>query len=119
MWFILGTLLVFVVSIKLASVLAVGLMMLHFRIKRDVQKMTLDKWNAYFEKIGPKGIFRRILAYYWLVLTLLALINMESFWNGSLAYAIALLIGGAIYLFFKYLSRKSDFQKIMNKNFRS
>ncbi|MHC9000007.1 hypothetical protein [Enterococcus bulliens] len=117
MWFILGTLLVFVISIKLASVLAVGLMMLHFRIKRDLQKMTLDKWNRYFAKIGPKGIFRRILAYYWLVLTLIALINMNSFWHGNLAYAITLLLAGAVYLMFKFISRKDDFQKTMNKRF--
>ncbi len=119
MLFILGTLLLFIISIRLSAVLSVGFLMLHFKVKRHLQKMTEEKWQEYFHKIGSKGVFFRIIGYYWMALLLLAYWNMIYFWNDSAPYAITLLLAGAFHLFYKYRTKKQQFQKIIKQQFDS
>lgn len=115
MIFILGTLVLFIISIKLSSFLSVGFLMLHFKMKRYFQHMTEVKWRLYFHKIGSKGILFRMIGYYWVALLLLAYWNMNYFWNGSAPYAITLLIAGGFHLLFNYQTKKQQFQKIIHQ----
>ncbi len=75
MLFILGTLLLFIISIRLSAVLSVGFLMLHFKVKRHLQKMTEEKWQEYCHKIGSKGVFFRIIGYYWMGVHFFAYLN--------------------------------------------
>lgn len=119
MLFIFGTLLVFLISIKVSAILSIGFLMIHFRIKRAIQQMTAQKWETYFDKIGPRGLFLRIIGYYWVALALITYWNMQNFWQGSWAYGLALLLAGAVRLIFRYTTKKTQFQQMMNDRFRS
>ncbi|MFV0557080.1 MAG: hypothetical protein ACK5MW_00295 [Enterococcus sp.] len=109
MVFILTTLLVFVVSIRLASLLSAFLLVFFFHLKRLIFKMDEEKWGTYFQSIGQRGILFRTYSCFFIALAGIAVIDTILFWRQCFVYGVVLLFAGGFHLFYRYQQNKAHF----------
>ncbi|MGY3765509.1 hypothetical protein ACWOAH_03025 [Vagococcus vulneris] len=115
MLFIISTLLIFIISIKLASLLGAVLLTVFFKLKQKSQGLSESDWNKYFETINTKGLMFRMYISYFVALTIFAVFNTIIFWNGVYGYGIALIIGGMFYTYSRYKQNKDKISIIFQK----
>lgn len=105
---IITVFLVYLFSLNIAAFVSVGILTLFFQVKKRIAHMERPQWNAYFEKIGPRGMLARLYICYMLALGLLDVTNYFSFFNQSMPYTITLLIAGLFHLTYKYQLNKEQ-----------
>lgn len=115
MLFIIKTLIIFLITLKFAGTLSILLLLGFFKGKRSLQKMTPQTWQAYFEKIGNRGLLFRMYCCYFAALVLLAALDSFLYWDGLYAYGIALIIAGIFRGLLKYRQHKENLWKMLAK----
>lgn len=108
MFEILKIFFVYIVSLNLSAFLGVGLLALFFQFKKRSLRNAQAKWSSYLQRIGPKGMVRRLYLSYMIALSALAILNYIFAFNQSIAYTITLLIAGIFHLSYKYQLNKSN-----------
>ena len=108
MFEILKIFFVYIVSLNLSAFLGVGLLALFFQFKKRSLRNAQAKWSSYLQRIGPKGMVRRLYLSDMLALSALAILNYIFAFNQSIAYTITLLIAGIFHLSYKYQLNKSN-----------
>ena len=106
MFEILKIFFVYIVSLNLSAFLAVGLLTLFFQFKKRSLQNAQEKWSSYLQRIGPKGMIRRLYLSYMISLSVLAVFNYTFAFNRSIAYTVTLLIAGIFHLSYKYQLNK-------------
>ena len=106
MFEILKILFVYIVSLNLSAFLGVCLLALFFQFKKRSLRNAQAKWSNYLQRIGPKGMVRRLYLSYMIALSALAILTFA--FNQSIAYTITLLIAGIFHLSYKYQLNKSN-----------
>lgn len=79
-----------------------------FQFKKRSLRNAQAKWSNYLQRIGPKGMVRRLYLSYMIALSALAILNYTFAFNQSIAYTITLLIAGIFHLSYKYQLNKSN-----------
>ncbi|MEB5969267.1 hypothetical protein [Enterococcus gallinarum] len=110
MFFIIKTLLLFIVTIRLAGFLSIFLLIAIFQQKRKRQHMTSEEWETYFTKLGTDGFLWRLYGCFFAVLGVFAVINTFYFWHQMWVYGITLMLAGVFHLYFKYRLNKEQIQ---------
>ncbi len=109
MFEILKIFFVYILSLNLSAFLAVGLLSLFFQWKKRSLRHAQASWSSYLQRMGPKGMVRRLHFSYMIALSILAVFNYRFAFDQSFAYTITLLIAGVFHLSYKYQLNKSHF----------
>lgn len=105
---------IYLISLNLAAFLGVGILAMFFQLKKRNLNATQEKWHAYLQKIGPKGIVQRLHISYMIALSFLAIVNYNLAFGHSIAYTITLLIAGIFHLSYKYQLNKNKLTNRFN-----
>ncbi|AQP54039.1 hypothetical protein CBF34_06645 [Vagococcus penaei] len=115
MFFILSTLLIFIVSIKIASLIGAILLATFFKLKQRIQGLSDQEWGHYFDSMDTYGLLLRMYIAYFVALTGVAIFNTFLFWHGFFGYGIALILAGLFYTYSRYKQNKDKIRQLFNK----
>lgn len=101
-----GVFFIYFMGIKGAAFLAVGIFLALIFLKKKVQNMDEEKWEAYFKKLSVKKMLGGMLGMYMTALTFIGIIIYFLFRMFHYEYPVFLsegmFVAGMIYVFVKY-----------------
>jgi Flp pilus assembly protein TadB len=106
-FFIIETLLLFIITIRLTGFLSIFLLIAFFQQKRK-QHTSNEEWESYFTKLGANGILWRLYVCFFVVLCAFAIVYTFYFWHRMWVYGITLILAGVFHLYFKYRLNKEQ-----------
>lgn len=108
---ILNLALTYWLSVYFGLFVSIGLVILTINIWARMQKNP----NHFLSKISQKMILRLQVGFFFAVLLIIAMCNMQLFWQGNLYFAIGLILFGIFHIGFKYYTKKNLFNQLNKK----
>jgi len=99
----------FLISIYLCIFLSTGLLVLTLtlRAKKIVQQIPTS------QKDIQRKMFMTQMLYFFILLMIIACINMLFIWQGNFYFGIGLIAFGIFHILFKFITKKEQLKKIL------